>query len=186
MGLVQNQMEGAGVSTISMSVQPHITASIGAPRAVTLRYPAGNQVGEAGKPIQQRAILSWALRAAADMESPGTIFELPYRWRRFPVDEEPVFTGESHGARHPQTDEIAAALDAVVRLVQEYKSYLKERVANEEANPSGVEHVPQALREAVARADGLLQILDGEAMDQLREIVNRITVLELMVSGKFV
>ena len=32
----------------------------------------------------------------------------------------------------------------------------------------------------------LLQIVDGDAMDQFREIVNRITVLELMVSGKFV
>ena len=186
MGLVQNHIEGAGVSTISMSVQPHITAAVGAPRAVTLRYPAGNQVGEAGKPIQQRAILSWVLQAAADIKSPGTILELPYRWRRFPVNEEPVYAGASLGARHPQTDEIAAALDTVVRLVQEYKSYLEERVASEDANPSGVEHVPQALRDAVARADRLLQIADGDAMDQLREIVNRITVLELMVSGKFV
>ena len=186
MGLVQNQVEDAGVSTISMSVQPHITASVGAPRAVTLRYPAGNQVGEAGKPIQQRTILSWVLQAAADMESPGTILDLPFRWRRFPVQEEPVYAGVSHGARHPQTDEIVAALDTTVRLIQEYKSYLEERVASEGANPSGIEHVPAALRDAVARADHLLQIVDGDAMDQLRDIVNRITVMELMVSGKFV
>ena len=169
-----------------MSVQPHITAAVGAPRAVTLRYPAGNQVGEAGKPIQQRTILNWVLQAATEIESPGTILELPYRWRRFPVDEEAVFAGVSHGARHPQTDEIAAALDNLVRLVSEYKTVLEERVANEEANPSGLDHVPGALRDAVARADRLLQIVDGDAMDQLREIVNRITVLELMVSGKFV
>lgn len=186
MGLVQNHIEGAGVSTVSMSVQPHITATVGAPRAVNLRYPAGNQVGEAGKPIQQRTILSWVLQAAADMRSPGNILELPYRWRRFPVEEQPVYAGESRGARHPQTDEIAAALDNVVRLVQEYKSYLEERLANEEANPSGIEHVPPALGDAVARADRLLQIVDGDAVDQLREIINRITVLELMVSGKYV
>ena len=169
-----------------MSVQPHITASVGAPRVVTLRYPAGNQVGEAGKPTQQRTILNWVLQAATDISSPGTILELPYRWRRFPVPEEPVYAGVSQGARHPQTDEIAAALDNVVRLVQKYRVYLEERVAGEEANPSGIEHVPEALREAVARADRLLEIIDGDAMDQLREIVNRITVTELMVSGKFV
>lgn len=157
-----------------MSVQPHITAAVGAPRAVTLRYPAGNQVGEGGKPIQQRTILNWVLQAAADISVPGTILELPYRWRRFPVAEEAVYSGESKGARHSQTDEIAAALDNAVRLVHEYKSYLERRVASEEASPSGIEHVPEALREAVARADRLL------------EIVNRITVLELMVSGKFV
>jgi hypothetical protein len=169
-----------------MSVQPHITAAVGAPRAVTLRYPAGNQVGEAGKPIQQRTILQWVLQAAVDIDSPGTILELPYRWRRFPVAEEPVYAGVSEGARHPQTDEIAAALDHAARLIREYKYYLEERVAREDANPSGVEHAPQALRDAAERAGHLLQIVDGDAIDQLREVVNRITVQELMVSGKFV
>jgi D-proline reductase (dithiol) PrdB len=184
--LVQNQVEGAGLSTISMSVQPHITAAVGAPRAVTLRYPAGNQVGEAGKPIQQRTILSWVLQAAMNIREPRTILELPYRWRRFPVVEEPVYAGTSDGARHPHTDEIAATLDTLVRLTQDYKQYLEGRVAAEEASPSGLEHVPEALRDAVVRADRLLQTVDGDAMDQLREIVNRVTVLELMVSGKFV
>ena len=186
MGLVQNQVEGAGVSTVSMTVQPHITAAVGAPRAVTLRYPAGNQVGEGGKPMQQRTILNWVLQAAVDMSEPGTILELPYRWRRFPVAEEAVFAGTSEGASHPQTEEIAAALDTAVRLIQEYRQYLEERVATEEANPSGVEHVPGALRDALGRAEQLLQVVDGEAMDQLREIKNRVTVMELMVSGKFV
>jgi hypothetical protein len=186
LGLVQNHIEGEGVSTISMTVQPHITATVGTPRAVHLRYPAGNQVGEAGKPIQQRAILTWALEAAAHMQSPNTIAELPFRWRRFPVEEEPVYTGVSHGARHPQTDEIGAALDNLVRLVKEYKSELDGRVASEAANPSNIPRVPGALAEAAARADRLLQIIDGDATDQLREIVNRITVMELMVSGKFV
>ena len=169
-----------------MSVQPHITAAVGVPRAVTLKYPAGNQVGEAGKPFQQRTILRWVLQAAAAVDSPGTILELPYRWRRFPVREEPVFAGESQGARHPQTDDIAATLDILVRQIEEYKAYLDQRVAREQASPSGIEHVPQALRDASARAERLLQIVDGDAMDQLREIVNRITVMELMVSGKFV
>ena len=38
-----------------MSVQPHITAAVGAPRAVTLRYPAGDQVGEARQADIQQA-----------------------------------------------------------------------------------------------------------------------------------
>ena len=186
MGLVQNQVESAGISTISMSVQPHITAAVGVPRAVTLRYPAGNQVGEAGKPIQQRTILSWVLQAAADVQSPGTILELPYRWRRFPVEEEPSYAGVSQGARHPQTDEIAAALDEAVRLIHAYKGYLDERAAQEAANPAGIQLAQDALVEAAARADRLLRTVDGDAMEQLRDIVNRITVLELMASGKFV
>jgi hypothetical protein len=115
-GLVQNQVEVAGVATISVTVQPHITATVGTPRAVLLRYPAGNQVGEAGKPQQQRAILTAALEAVLAIQRPGTILEFPYRWRRFPIYETPMYTGISHGARHPQTEAIAEALDTLVRL----------------------------------------------------------------------
>lgn len=190
------------MATVSMTVQPHITAATGVPRAVLLRYPAGNQVGEAGKPIQQRTILRWALEAAAAAAAPGVIVELPYRWRRFPVEETPVYPaepypvdapadagdagGESRSPRYPHTDEIAAALDAAIRLAQEYKAWLEERAAQEAAHPSGEPLAPGALREGVERANCLLQILEGDALDQLREIVNRTAVMELMLSGKFV
>ena len=193
------------MATVSMTVQPHITAATGAPRAVMLRYPAGNQVGEAGKPIQQRTILRWALEAAAAATAPGVIVELPYRWRRFPVEETPVYPaehalidaspdvpvddtggGEIRRPRPPHTDEIAAALDAAIRLAQEYRAWLEERAAQEAAQGAGEPLAPGALREGVERANRLLQILEGDALDQLREIVNRAAVMELMLSGKFV
>lgn len=186
MGLVQNHIEGAGVSTVSVTVQPHITATVGAPRAVFLRYPAGNQVGEAGKPIQQRTILTGVLEAAISMQKPGTLVEFPYRWRRFPVQEEPVYAGESDGARHPQTDAIGEALDTLVRLAREYRAHMEERVAQEARASSRIPGVDQALKEHVDRIDRLIEILDGDALDQLREIVNRITTMELRVDGKFV
>ena len=169
-----------------MSVQPHITATVGTPRAIYLRYPAGNQVGEAGKPQQQRTILQGALEAAAAMSSPGTIWELPYRWRRFPTEEQPVYTGVSHGAQHPQTEAMGEALDNLVRLAQEYKAYLADRVAQEIANPSGYPGVESALQDQVDRVERFIEILDNDALDQLREIVNRITTMELRASGKFV
>lgn len=169
-----------------MTVQPHITASIGAPRAVFLRYPAGNQVGEAGKPQQQRAILTAALEALTTIQTPGTIIEFPYRWRRFPIQEAPVYTGTSPGARHPQTEAIGAALDTLVRLAQEYKAAMEARVAQEAASTSRLPGVGKALQDHVARIERFIDILDTEALDQLREIVNRVTTLELRVSGKFV
>lgn len=186
MGLVQNQVEAAGVATISMTVQPHITATVGAPRAAFLRYPAGNQVGEAGKPQQQRSILTAALEAAAAMQAPGTIIELPYRWRRFPIQETPVYAGISHGARHPQTEAIGDALDTLVRLAQEYKAYMETRVEEEARSASRIPGVGKALQDHVARIQRFIDILDQDALDQLREIVNRVTTLELRVSGKFV
>ena len=169
-----------------MTVQPHITATVGVPRAVYLRYPAGNQVGEAGKPQQQRAILNWALDAAGDIKSANTIVELPYRWRRFPIQEEPMYSGVSRGARHPQTEEIVEALDALVRTVQDYKSYMEGRVSQEKASPTNIPGLARVLGDHVARVDRLIEILDVEAMDQVREIVNRIATMELRASGKFV
>jgi hypothetical protein len=183
---VQNQIEAAGVVTISMTVQPHITATVGAPRAVFLRYPAGNQVGEAGKPQQQRAILTATLEAVSTIQRPGTILEFPYRWRRFPIQEAPVYAGISHGARHPHTEAIGEALDMLVRLAQEYKAYMEARVTEEVASTSRIPGVGKALQDHVARIERFIDILDHDALDQLREIVNRVTTMELRASGKFV
>ena len=183
---MQNQIEGAGVSTISMTVQPHITGSIGVPRAVFIRFPAGNQLGEAGKPQQQRAILTAALEAAAFIQRPGTIVELPYRWRRFPVEETPQFIGASQGPRHPQAEAVGAALDTLVRLANEYKSSLEGRLARETASPAPIPGLANALRAQISRVERMVEILDTDALDALRETVNSIATLELRASGKFV
>lgn len=175
-----------GVATISMSVQPHITASIGVPRGIALRFPAGNQVGEAGKPQQQRAILTAALEAIHAIETPGTIVELPYRWRRFPIHEEPVFKGTSQGPRHPQAEAIGEALDAVVYAAQAYKAYLEKRLAQEETNPTPMRGLASAYRLQLDRIDQFITSLDGDVLDQLRDIVNAVAVIELRAAGKFV
>jgi hypothetical protein len=80
-GLIQNVIEGAGMSTISLTVHPHITAGIGVPRAIALRFPQGNIVGEVGNREQQTAIVMSALRAIETIQEPNTILVWPYRWR---------------------------------------------------------------------------------------------------------
>ena len=186
MGLVQNQIEGAGVSTISMTVQPHITGSVGAPRAAYLRYPAGNQLGEAGKPQQQRVIITAVLEAASQMRSPGSIIELPYRWRRFPIQEEPRFSGESRGPRHPQAEAIGVSLDELVNLANDYRSYLEKRAIEAAAADPQVVGLARTVSAQAQRVEHLFETLDGDVLDQLRDIVNAIATLELRASGKFV
>ena len=56
----------------------------------------------------------------------------------------------------------------------------------EAANPSNIAGVERVLNDHVSRIGRLAEILDVDATDQLREIVNRITTMELRVSGKFV
>lgn len=169
-----------------MTVQPHITASVGVPRAAYIRYPAGNQLGEAGKPQQQRAIITAVLEAASHMESPGTIIELPYRWRRFPIQEEPVLAGESQGPRHPHAEAIGESLDQLVGLAKEYQRYLEKRVAEAGSTEPPVQGLERTLSTQSQRVEHLIELLDGDVLDQLRDIANAIATLELRASGRFV
>jgi len=83
-GLIQNIIEGAGISTISLTVHPYLTAGVGVPRAVALRFPQGNIVGEPHQPEQQTAIVTSALRSVETIDEPNTILLWPYRWRSRP------------------------------------------------------------------------------------------------------
>ena len=142
-----------------MTVQPHITGSVGAPRAAYLRYPAGNQLGEAGKPQQQRAIITAVLEAARQIDAPGSIIELPFRWRRFPIQEEPKFSGESQGPRHPQVEAIGESLDQLAGLAKDYQSYLEKRAADAAAAEPPVQGLGRTLAAQAERAEHLVEIL---------------------------
>ncbi|MDA8343912.1 MAG: hypothetical protein M0Z66_00365 [Thermaerobacter sp.] len=83
-GLVQNALEAAGIATVSVSVRPEITAYVGVPRAAYLRFPTGQPLGEVGQPHQHEAITQAALQLIETAKEPGTIVELPFRWRRMP------------------------------------------------------------------------------------------------------
>ncbi len=81
MGLTQNAIEGHGIATVSLTVLPWLTASVGVPRAVALRFPQGNMLGEPRDREQQTAILTHALEAVWSISEPNTILEWPFRWR---------------------------------------------------------------------------------------------------------
>lgn len=81
MGLIQNALEENGISTISLTTHPYITKMVGAPRAIYMRFPQGNLIGQAFNPEQQRSILRTALEAVGSIEAAGTILEYPGRWR---------------------------------------------------------------------------------------------------------
>ncbi len=81
-GLLQGAIERQGIPTISVTVRPEITAHANISRACYLRFPTGNPMGVPHKPDQQRIILTAVLEQLVAISEPGTIVELPYRWRR--------------------------------------------------------------------------------------------------------
>lgn len=82
MGLVQRAVEAAGIPTVGVTLQKEVTRKVKPPRAVYLRYPFGNPMGEAFAVAQQRAILEHALRTLETARVPGTIVEPGYAWKR--------------------------------------------------------------------------------------------------------
>jgi len=79
---VQREIEAAGIPTIGVSIVRKYSEEVQPPRTVFLRWPYGHPFGEPGNAPQQRAVLRAALKALAEVTEPGTIVDLPYRWRR--------------------------------------------------------------------------------------------------------
>lgn len=83
MGLIQREIERRGVPTVAVSIVRKYTVEVRAPRAVFLRWPMGHPLGEPFRIDQQMVVLKRALKALETIEEPGTIIDLPYRWRRY-------------------------------------------------------------------------------------------------------
>ncbi|MEN8729497.1 MAG: hypothetical protein AB1Z51_06840 [Desulfuromonadales bacterium] len=91
MGLVQREIEKAGIPTIGVSIVREYTEKVQPPRTVYVKWPFGHPLGEAGNVRQQRAVILEAFKVLYSVTSPGEIVDLPFRWRRHDYDsyEEP-------------------------------------------------------------------------------------------------
>lgn len=81
-GLVQSELEAAGMSTVSVCLRPDISLAMRVPRAIYVRFPLGNPMGEPGRADQQSRILEDLFELLETAGEPQ-IVEMPYRWRRW-------------------------------------------------------------------------------------------------------
>lgn len=82
MGLIQREIEKAGVPTIGVSIVRAYSERVKPPRTIFLKWPYGHPFGEPFHPAQQRIVLAEAFRALYAIRDPGTIIDLPYKWKR--------------------------------------------------------------------------------------------------------
>ncbi len=82
MGLIQRKVEEAGIPTISLGNVSDRMALIKPPRALLVKFPRGSMLGEPGNTRRQRRIILDALKALEQMTVPGTVQEMPYRWKK--------------------------------------------------------------------------------------------------------
>jgi len=81
-GLIQRQVEEAGIPTISIGNMADRMGHIKPPRALLVKFPRGSMLGEPGNVVRQRRIILDAFKALSVMTEPGTVQELPYRWKK--------------------------------------------------------------------------------------------------------
>ena len=105
MGLVQREIEAAGITTITLSNIPNLTASVSPPRIAAIEHPLGRTVGKPGDVEGQRAVLAATFQALEEMETPGSIKHLPFEWpeppkqaRTHPPEPPPI---AKHLQRYP-------------------------------------------------------------------------------------
>jgi D-proline reductase (dithiol) PrdB len=82
-GLVQGEIERAGIPTVSLTMRPEITANMKVSRAAWVRFPLGNPLGEPHQPAQHHLVLSDLLHLLETATEAESLVELPYRWRRW-------------------------------------------------------------------------------------------------------
>jgi hypothetical protein len=80
-GLIQRLAEEAGIPTMSLGNMADRMGHIKPPRALLVKFPRGSMFGEPGNKDRQRRIIQDAFEALRTMTVPGTVQELPYRWK---------------------------------------------------------------------------------------------------------
>lgn len=80
MGLAQREIEEAGISTITLSSIPELTASISVPRLAGVEHPLGRTLGQPGDGEGQRNVLRATLQALSSIKNPGEVVHLPFEW----------------------------------------------------------------------------------------------------------
>lgn len=82
MGLIQREIERQGLPTIGISIVRQYTEKVRPPRTVFLKWPFGHPLGEPGNMAQQRSVLKKTFEALYAIDTPGTIVDIPWRWKR--------------------------------------------------------------------------------------------------------
>lgn len=79
-GLLQREIERAGIATVSISNVPEMTEKVAVSRAVYIQYPFGRQLGDVGDRAGQRAVCDDMVDMLVSATGPNSYRHLPYEW----------------------------------------------------------------------------------------------------------
>jgi D-proline reductase (dithiol) PrdB len=79
-GLLQREIERAGIPTVSLSNVPEMTEKVAVSRCAFIQYPFGRQLGQVGDRAGQRAVCDDMVDMLVSATGPNTYRHLPYEW----------------------------------------------------------------------------------------------------------
>jgi hypothetical protein len=82
LAIIQRVLEGAGLPTISLTVEAEMMKLVKVPRAMVVDFPPGCPVGEPTDHGKQRRVVQEALDYLSSMTQPGTVWKSPFKWTR--------------------------------------------------------------------------------------------------------
>ena len=82
LAIIQRVLEGAGLATISLTIEPDLMKLVRVPRAMVVDFPPGCPVGEPTDREKQSKVLQEALEYLTTMTQPGTVWKSPFKWTR--------------------------------------------------------------------------------------------------------
>ena len=82
MGLIQREIEKAGIPTIGISIVREFTEKVKPSRTIYLKWPFGHPLGEPFNVRQHRAVLIEMFNALYTIKKPGEIIDIPFKWKR--------------------------------------------------------------------------------------------------------
>jgi len=81
-GLIQREIERKGIPTVGISIVREYSRKVKPPRTIFLKWPFGHPLGEPFQTAQQRTVLAEAFQALYSIHEPGSIIDIPFRWKR--------------------------------------------------------------------------------------------------------
>ena len=128
-GLIQGQIERAGIPTISTSVVGYVTRHMRVPRAAFVRFPIGNPLGQAGDADEQRRVLRAVLDVFEVIDEPGVTVDLPFRWRKpspHMIDPSVTDLSEPYVIAKERMQVVADRYEALVEACHDYRTRMEE------------------------------------------------------------
>lgn len=81
-GLVQRELDEAGLATMSLTLSASITRLVLPSRALLIEHPFGLTMGDLHDAEAHTAVLAAMLEAAERIREPGTVAALPVEWTK--------------------------------------------------------------------------------------------------------